>query len=525
MSEQKPSNPGRRRFFEELLTTLGREAGRVVREVRQVDRELRESAIDMQESQITAGHAAKTDDVAEKSVPVTSEQLEELEAGIARLEAEVQRLISEKTEASLLQDEDRQLVRQLLTQLAEREQEQREGMAAAEAISTDESDERRQRWDVTGKRLGKLILLLIGWLAAKSPDVIYETVFGNEVYPWVKQQWHSFFAQAEAAGVIEQSPLASPLPSPSAESPSPVETPTPKSETPTPPRTARGIPIAFDWMTIPAGEFTMGSTESHVQEMIDFAKKQSYAGTFVDGWITNELPQHRLHLPEYRIARTPVTVAQFAAFVAVTGHRTTPEEKGTGYAKKADGKWDWVNGVDWQHPRGPGSDVAQKQNHPVTQVSWLDAIAFCKWAGVRLPSEAEWEKAARGSDGRIWPWGNDAPDATRCNFADANVGDTTAVDRYPKGASIYGVLDMAGNVYEWTSSRWGGYDWDKSQFAYPYQADDGREKLDVEDSRVIRGGFYGTNRVFVRCALRGWNSPDFRIDFGGFRVVLLPPGF
>lgn len=157
MSEKKPPNPGRRRFFEEFFTTLGREAGRAVREARQVDRELRESATEIQESLTSAGQAANRDASSEESVPVTSAQLEELEAGIERLEAEVQRLISEKAEASLLQEEDRQLVRQLLTQLAEREQEQREGSAADEATPTGETEERRQRWDVAGKRLGKLI--------------------------------------------------------------------------------------------------------------------------------------------------------------------------------------------------------------------------------------------------------------------------------------------------------------------------------------------------------------------------------
>ena len=301
----------------------------------------------------------------------------------------------------------------------------------------------------------------------------------------------------------------------------PAEVATVRASVVTPP--APQSPIQIDWVTIPAGEFTMGSTESHTQEMIAFAKKQSYSGTFNEGWLTCELPQHRLHLPTYRISRTPITVAQFAAFVAATGYRTTAEEKGTGWAKKTDGKWDWVQGADWQHPRGPESDVGQKQNHSVTQVSWHDALAFCKWAGARLPSEAEWEKAARGTDGRIWPWGDAEPDAQRCNFSDSKIGDTSPVGIYSAGASPYGVLDMAGNVDEWTSSRWGGYDWGKPGFVYPYKADE-REGLDVEDSRVIRGGSYATDRVFVRCAHRYWGHPDLRLDFRGFRVVLLPPG-
>ena len=102
----------------------------------------------------------------------------------------------------------------------------------------------------------------------------------------------------------------------------------------------------------------------------------------------------------------------------------------------------------------------------MVNVSWEDAQAFCQWAGVRLPSEAEWEKAARGTDGRIYPWGDQSPTKELCNFG-GNIGDTTPVDRYPGGASPFGVLDMSGNVWEWTA---------QAEFApYPYDPADGRE--------------------------------------------------
>lgn len=146
-------------------------------------------------------------------------------------------------------------------------------------------------------------------------------------------------------------------------------------------------PIDFDWVTIPAGEFLMGSDKQRDKQALD-----------------RELPQHTRYLPEYRIARAPVTVAQFTAFVEATGYKTTAEVKGSAYVWTGT-QWEEVKGADWAHPRGPASNVLQKQTHPVTVVSWHDALVFCRWAGVRLPSEMEWEKAARGVDGRIWPWG------------------------------------------------------------------------------------------------------------------------
>ena len=217
---------------------------------------------------------------------------------------------------------------------------------------------------------------------------------------------------------------------------------------PTPTRAAPAAgPIAFDWVTIPAGEFLMGSDKTKDKLAYD-----------------DETPQHTVYLPEYRIARVPVTVAQFAAFMAANpGYRTTAEEQGSAWSYTGS-EWKEIKGADWAHPRGPESDVRAKQDHPVTCVSWHDAVAFCKWAGVRLPTEAEWEKAARGTDGRIWPWGNREPNSGVCNF-NMTVGDTTPVGRYPDGKSPYGLAGRGGQCVG-MDEQLVGQGFDEAEFGY-----------------------------------------------------------
>ncbi|MCB0159906.1 MAG: SUMF1/EgtB/PvdO family nonheme iron enzyme, partial [Caldilineaceae bacterium] len=265
------------------------------------------------------------------------------------------------------------------------------------------------------------------------------------------------FMQASDGMLFDLTAPSQPATAPRETIPAVVATP-PPARTPQPPRT----PLDFDWVTIPAGAFLMGSD------------KERDGDAYGD-----ELPQRSVYVSEYAIARVPVTVAQFDRFVQATGYRTTAETEGSAYVYAA-GKCEWVNGANWAHPRGPDSDVRNKQDHPVTCVSWDDAVAFCTWAGVRLPTEAEWEKAARGTDGRIYPWGDEPPTAQRCNFA-MNVKDTTPVGAYRDGASLYGLLDCAGNVWEWTA------DWFDA--AYYKNAPD-RDPLgpDLGSARTLRGG-------------------------------------
>ena len=237
---------------------------------------------------------------------------------------------------------------------------------------------------------------------------------------------------------------------------------------------------------ISAGEFLMGSDP----------RKDSCAQE-------REQPQHRLQLTDYCIGRTQVTNAQYAVFTQESGHRAPAH---------------WSDG----HP------PRDKADHPVVNVTFFDALAYCRWLArvtgrkYCLPSEAEWEKAARGDDGRVYPWGDDW-DPARCNAKESRVGDTTAVGVYREGASPYGVLDMAGNVFEWTRSLWGA-DMKEPEFGYPYDPFDGREELQAGNRvlRVLRGGGFYYNFVYARATYRVRSYPDYRVRTRGFRVAIAP---
>lgn len=271
----------------------------------------------------------------------------------------------------------------------------------------------------------------------------------------------------------------------------------------TQPTKEANVTIAFDWVLIPAGAFLMGSDPAQDPDALD-----------------NELPQHRLYLPAYRLARTPATVAQFEAFVDATGYQTTAEQQGFAWTYNGV-EWAKVEGAAWMHPRGPADHVQEKAQHPVTCISWHDAVAFCGWAGVRLPSEAEWEKGARGTDGRIYPWGTDLPDPARSNFG-GHIGDTTSVGAYPGGASPYGLLDMAGNVREWLQTQWGPYG-ETPKYDYPYDPTDGREEMTApqEFCRCMREGSMFNSFRGVRSAYRHANQPGHADNVSGFRVAAL----
>jgi len=236
-------------------------------------------------------------------------------------------------------------------------------------------------------------------------------------------------------------------------------------------------PFEPEMVLIPAGEFLMGS---------DPARDHYATG--------NEQPQHTVYLPDYYLAKTLVTNVQYAAFLQATSCDLPEHWKG-------------------------GKPPEAKGDHPVVHVSWHDVVAYCNWLSQAtgkpycLPSEAEWEKGARGTDGRIYPWG-DRWDEERCNSVEDGRGDTTPVGAYPRGVSPYGLLDMAGNVVEWTRSL---------DQEYPYNPKDGREDLEADGLRMLRGGSYGNVSRDVRCAYRRDETPYQRGGCSGFRVCVVAP--
>ncbi len=244
--------------------------------------------------------------------------------------------------------------------------------------------------------------------------------------------------------------------------------------------------IEFSTMeTIPAGSFKMGTDRFRADDQ--------------------DKPMHQVTTAAYRMDKYPVTNAQYARFVAQSGHRPPSA---------------------WPKGHIPQGEVL----NPVTLVSWYDAISYCTWAGKHLPTEIEWEKAARGTDGRRWPWGN-MMDAAYLNTY-YSVGHAGRVDQYPQGASPYGAMDMAGNVYEWVADDFAPYtgsraDTDLFKVKVPkvLSAQDRSKKtvdLVIDDElryKVLRGGSWNSDPFSTTTYHRNYESPNKASDFIGFRCV------
>lgn len=234
----------------------------------------------------------------------------------------------------------------------------------------------------------------------------------------------------------------------------------------------------ISFVPVPKGKFLMGSRDDN---------KLAY---------DSEKPQHTFEIPaDYWMGQFPITNEQYDLFVQA------------------------------QSGKHPVSDWKKRKDHPVVNVSWVDAQAYCKWLDelhgkelpqgfvFRLPTEAEWEKAARGEFGFEWPWGNEF-DQNKCNSSEGGKGGATPIGTYsPAGDSPYGAADMVGNVWEWTQSLFK---------PYPYVAKDGREDLKVSGGRVLRGGSFSHDLRDARCAYRYYDLPDDRNYLIGFRVCASP---
>ena len=241
-----------------------------------------------------------------------------------------------------------------------------------------------------------------------------------------------------------------------------------------------------------------------------------------------EKPKHTVWLDDFWIDQTEVTNTQFEEFVKECNYETDAELANWSYVfNMPSGKWPKVVGVNWRHPQGPTSNLNRLGNYPVTYMSWNDASAYCKWAGRRLPSEAEWEKAARGTDNRLYPWGNQKPGNILLNFADKNItvgwadkisddgySFTSPVGHYPEGASPYGALDMAGNVWEWDN------DWFDPNYYLSQNIWRNPTGPSTRSGRVLRGGSWYDSGTVSRSSFRLGYYPMDWFAYYGFRCAV-----
>ncbi len=284
------------------------------------------------------------------------------------------------------------------------------------------------------------------------------------------------------------------------------------------------------WQYIPTGKFVMGSSSDRMG--------QNYFGS--------EIPQHQLNLPAYAISRYPVTNAQFNAFVEADGYRQEKYWRASITNKywSKDGFQGWQDAKPRVRPYDYGEPFTLP-NHPVVGVSWYETVAFCNWLEeqfritdfkfeiwrdempeiirlkseaivIRLPTEAEWEKAARGNDARMHPWGNKI-DPNKSNYYETGIGVTNAVGCFPEGVSPWGCEEMSDNAWEWCSTAY-------QENAYPFRVKDewASDYVKQNFNRVLRGGAFNVNTNFARCTARYWSRPDVGSSFIGFRLALAP---
>jgi len=312
----------------------------------------------------------------------------------------------------------------------------------------------------------------------------------NSVSPGINDAENSITEIPTIVEVVKPSETPTILPTATDIPPSPTSEPTPIPTETSIPNYRISEKDQSEQIYIPAGEFIMGTKDTDAQHTLD------------NGVAYPEVPMHTLYLDGYWIDKYEVTNARYALCVA-DGSCTAP----------------WVN---FSNTRQEYYGNPEFHNYPVIMVDWWQANTFCKWAGGHLPSEAEWEKAARGTDGRRYPWGNEAITSDKANFCDVNCtrghanpafddgyADTAPVGSFPNGASPYGLMDMAGNVWEWTRSI---------PSPYPYDPNDGREAEDGYQY-IWRGGPWSNGIWWIRATLRYKSVPKYWYENLGFRCA------
>ena len=257
-----------------------------------------------------------------------------------------------------------------------------------------------------------------------------------------------------------------------------------------------------EMVLVPEGPFVMGAKSEESGE-------------------TDEQPVHVVYLDPFYIDRYEVTNAQFQVFVEATSHITTRETDGFSIVNPGSGEWPDIDGARWNVPLGPGSDLRGLLDDPVVHISWMDAQTYCDWAGLRLPTEAEWEKAARGTDRRTYPWG-EGIDRSKANYGSEDewlAGDdsdgyllTSPVGHYSEAESAYGAYDMAGNVWEWVE------DWYDANY-YSNSPRDNPRGPASGDERVIRGGSWDDLPDWLRVSFRHKENPVNANTVIGFRCA------
>jgi eukaryotic-like serine/threonine-protein kinase len=263
---------------------------------------------------------------------------------------------------------------------------------------------------------------------------------------------------------------------------------------------------------IPAGRAFVGASEKDEQMIGDYE-------------LESESPGHIVQLDAFWMDRTEVTNRMYTRFVNETGYRTVSERNNLGVIL-TDGEFKEVKGVTWRDPAGDGSGIRGIMDHPVVQMNWLDAISYCEWVGGSLPTEAQWERAARGDTKSLYPWGDGPFDDNYLNFSDANLGIaadlnryndgykfTAPVGSYPAGASPFGILDLAGNAAEWVFDYYDAHYYKYSEKVNPTGPSIGKFHL-------LKGGSWYSGAVNNRVANRIDNSsPNAIHQVYGFRCV------